>query len=146
MAPESTVSSSASEPEPSPERVAAAIERVRAGVMQRRAESATLGELGGGAQGLLLELRAAEHLREPQPVSPRPLVGSLMVFIRKAFFHLFLKWWSRPVLEQQNRFNRASAELLRELIEAAERRERRLRDVESRLQALERRGGQPPSA
>ncbi len=146
MAAESTVSSSAPEPPTSPERVAAAVERVRAGVLQRRAETATLGDLAGDAQGLLLDLRASEHLSEPQPVSPRPLLGGLLVFARKAVYHLFLKWWGRPVLAQQNRFNRASAELLRELAEAAERRERRLRDFESRLQALERRGGDPPRA
>src|SRR5262245_1296908 len=112
MSAESAVSSRTQESEASRERVAEAVERARAGVRQRQAELATLGELEGESAALLLELRAAEYLREPQPVSPRPLLGGLLVFVRKAFFHLFLKWWSRPVLEQQNRFNRAAAELL----------------------------------
>ena len=144
MTSESTVSNSAEESRASRQRVAEAVERVRAGVRQRQAELATLGDLDGEAAARLLELRAAEFLPEPQPVSPRPLLGALLVVARKAFFHLFLKWWSRPVVEQQNRFNRAAAELLREQLAAAERRERRLRDLESRLAALESRGGEPP--
>jgi hypothetical protein len=144
MTAEPPVSPSAPGSQASPERVAAAIERVRAGVLQRRAETATLD--GGAATGTLLELAASEYLREPQPVSPRPLVGGLLVFLRKAMYHVIFKWWGRPLVEQQNRFNRAAAELLREQTEAAERRERRLRDLESRLQALERQAGEnsPP--
>jgi hypothetical protein len=143
MTVEPPVPSSAPGSQASPERVAAAIERVRAGVLQRRAEAATL-DGAGAASGALLELAASEYLREPRPVSPRPLVGGLLVFLRKAMYHLIFKWWGRPLVEQQNRFNRAAAELLREQSEAAERRERRLRDLESRLQALERHAGENP--
>ena len=147
MAAEPNVSSSAPDSQASPEvRVAEAIERVRAGVAQRRAESATLGDLAGDSAALLLDLGASEYLREPLPVSPRPLLGGLLIFARKAVYHFFFKWWARPVLEQQNRFNRTAAELLRELAEAGERRERRLRDLESRVQALESRSGESPSA
>jgi hypothetical protein len=143
MTVEPPVPSSAPGSQASPERVAVAIERVRAGVLQRRAEAATL-DGAGAASGALLELAASEYLREPQPVSPRPLVGGLLVFLRKAMYHLIFKWWGRPLVEQQNRFNRAAAELLREQTEAAERRERRLRDLESRLQTLERQAGETP--
>lgn len=142
MSAESAVSNPTQESEASRERVAEAVERARAAVRQRQAELATVGDEGESA-ALLLDLRAAEYVREPQPVSPRPLLGGLLVFARKAFFHLFWKWWSRPVLEQQNRFNRAAAELLRELHLAAERRERRLRDLESRIATLERAGEDP---
>ncbi len=144
MSAESAVSNRMQESEASRERVAEAVERARAAVRQRQAELATLGDFEGESAALLLDLRAAEYVREPQPVSPRPLLGGLLVFARKAFFHLFLKWWSRPVLEQQNRFNRAAAELLRELLVSAEQRERRLRDLESRLATLERRGEETP--
>jgi hypothetical protein len=142
MSAESAVSNRMQEPEASRERVAEAVERARAAVRQRQAELATLGDLEGESAALLLDLRAAEYLREPQPVSPRPLLGGLLVLARKAFYQLFFKWWSRPVVEQQNRFNHAAAELLRELQLAAERRERRLRDLESRIANLER-GGEP---
>lgn len=145
MTAEPPVSSTAPASPASPERVAAAIERVRAGVLQRRAEIATLDDAGAGS-GALLDLAASEYLREPQPVSPRPLLGGLLVFLRKAMYHAFFKWWGRPLVEQQNRFNRAAAELLREQAEAAGRRERRLSDLESRLQALERQGGETPPA
>jgi hypothetical protein len=145
MTAEPPVSSTAPGSPASPERVAAAIERVRAGVLQRRAEIATLDE-AGAASAALIDLAASEYLREPQPVSPRPLVGGWLVFLRKAMYHVVFKWWGRPVVEQQNRFNRAAAELLREQAEAAERRERRLRDLESRVQVLERQGGETPPA
>ena len=143
MTAEPPVTSTAPGSPASAERVAAAIEQVRAGVLQRRAEIATLDE-AGAASGALLELAASEYLREPQPVSPRPLLGGLLVFVRKAMYQVIFKWWGRPLVEQQNRFNRAAAELLREQAEAAERRERRLRDLESRLQALERDAGENP--
>jgi len=145
MTAEPPASSTAPGSPASPERVAAAIERVRAGVLQRRAEIATLDD-AGAASGALLDLAASEYLREPQPVSPRPLVGGGLVFLRKAMYHVLFKWWGRPLVEQQNRFNRAAAELLREQAEAGERRERRLRDLESRLQVLERQGGGTPPA
>jgi hypothetical protein len=111
------------------QRVAATLQRVQAGVRQRRAELATV---GGGREDTrlrLAELKSLEWVEEPTPVSPRPGVGRLLVFVRKAFFHLFHKWYARPVLHQQNGFNRAAAELLAELA-------RRLTDAEAQVARL----------
>ena len=52
---------------------------------------------------------------EPAAVSPRPVVGRALVFVRKASFHLFFKWWARPVLLRQNRFNQVARQLLHEM-------------------------------
>jgi len=119
------------------QRVAATLERVQAGVRQRRAELATV---GGGREDTrlrLAELKSLEWVEEPTPVSPRPGVGRLLVFVRKAFFHLFHKWYARPVLHQQNGFNRAAAELLAELARRLEDSEAQVARLTSRVRELE---------
>lgn len=126
------------------ERVAAALERVRAGVRQRQAALAAAGEGGEEARLAVAELRAAEFVREPVAVSPRPVVGRLLVLLRKVGFHLFVKWWVRPVLQQQNAFNQAASRLLDELArerrrdaERAARLARRVDELAARVEALE---------
>ena len=122
-------------------RVEAVLERVRAGVRQRQAELATLS--GGEEIKLrLLELKTLEYVEEPLAFSPRPVVGPLLVFLRKAVFHLFVKWWVRPVLQRQNRFNQVASQLLYELAgnqarlaEALDRAARRLEALEPREEA-----------
>jgi len=126
------------------ERVAAVLERVRAGVKQRQAELATVDAEREDRRLALVELQGLEWVEEPVPVSPRPGVGRLLVFARRAFFHLFHKWHARPVLHRQNAFNRAAVRLLRDLSareEAAEERAaalgRRVGELERRLAAVE---------
>jgi len=119
------------------QRVAATLERVQAGVRQRRAELATV---GGGREDTrlrLAELKSLEWVEEPTPVSPRPGIGRLLVFVRKAFFHLFHKWYARPVLHQQNGFNRAAAELLAELARRLEESEAQVARLGARVRQLE---------
>jgi pilus assembly protein FimV len=129
---------------PDPE-VAEVLQRLRSGVRQRLAEAATMGgglAAGGGtataglAQGLLA-VKSHEYVQEPVALSHRPRLGKLVVFARKAFFHLFLKWFIRPVVAQQNAFNQAAARLLQELAEAEERTAREARLLAARLAALE---------
>lgn len=114
------------------------MEQLRAGVRQRRAEAATLPE-GEATKSGLLALKAHEYVREPIPFSHRPRFGRLIVLARKAFFHLFLKWFTRPVVEQQNAFNQAASRLLEDLVEARERMLREVRRLEARVDELERR-------
>jgi hypothetical protein len=130
--------------DPERQRVAAVLERVRAGVRQRQAELAAVGEGEEDAKLALAELRGAEFVREPQAVSPRPVVGRGLVLLRKVGFHLFVKWWVRPVLQQQNAFNQAASRLLDDLArerrrdaERAARLARRLDEIEARVEALE---------
>lgn len=137
---------------PDEQRVAAVLERVRAGVRQRQAELATLA--GGEETKLrLLELKTLEYVEEPLAVSPRPGIGPALVFFRKASFHVLFKWWARPVLERQNRFNQVASQLLHELVgtqarlaEALAATQRRVEELEARLAAAEGRrpdGGGP---
>jgi len=118
------------------DRVARVLAQVRSGVRQRQAEVAAAGTGSEEAQHKLLELKTREYVQEPLCVSPRPVVGRFLVFTRKVVFHLFLKWFSRPVLEQQNLYNQTVSRLLQELLQAQERSERRLRDLEARLDTL----------
>jgi hypothetical protein len=139
------------------QRVAEVLQRLRSGVRQRQAEAATIGGLGGlgagdgsgSALGLaqgLLALKSHEYVQEPVPFSHRPRFGKGVVWSRKAFFHLFLKWFIRPVLAQQNAFNQAAGRMLQELAEAHERTAREARLLAGRLAALEARADEAAAA
>jgi hypothetical protein len=117
------------------DRVAQVLAQVRSGVRQRQAEVAAAGTGSEEAQHQLLELKSREYVQEPLCVSPRPVVGRFLVFSRKAVFHLFMKWFSRPVLEQQNLYNQTVARLLEDLLKSQEASERRLRELEARFEA-----------
>ena len=127
MAPSASTPSAAtsgSPRDPDRERVAATLEGLRAAVRQRQGEAATV---GGGAgddlNGLLLDLKRHEFVEEPVPVSPRPVLGALLIFARKVAYHLFFKWHARGVLAQQNGFNQSAARLIEELAERQRRAE-----------------------
>jgi hypothetical protein len=127
-------------PSPSSDlRVAEVLQKVRSGVRQRRAESTTLAAGGEEARSGLLALKAREYVQEPVAFSHRPRWGRLIVFTRKAFYKVFLKWFLRPVLEQQNGFNQAAARLIEDLVESNDRLSRELRQAAARIDDLEQR-------
>lgn len=126
-------------PLPDEPRVAEVLQKVRSGVRQRRAEATTLAAGGEETRSGLLALKTQEYVREPVPFSHRARLGRLIVFSRKAVFHLFLKWFIRPVLEQQNGFNQAASRLIEDLVESQERMGRELRELSARVEALEER-------
>lgn len=130
---------------PSDPRVAEVLQKVRSGVRQRRAESATLSAGGMETRNGLLMLKSREYVQEPVVFSHRPRWGRLIVFARKAFFHVFLKWYLRPLLEQQNGFNQAASRLIEDLVEAHDLTLRELALVSARLEALEERLGEAAS-
>lgn len=115
--------------------VAATFARLREAVRQRAAEAATLEPGAEAAQSRLLALRELDTVREPVPVSPRRGLGRVIVFARKAAFHLFLKWLVRPLLAQQNQFNQTASQLIEELVRSEERLRRELRRQGARLEA-----------
>jgi len=137
------------------ERVAAVLDQLRAGVRQRRAELATLGPSAGAStaardagelQSKLLQVRQSEYVREPVPASHRPGLGRWIVLARKAGYKLFGKWLVRPLLEQQNAHNAASAALLQELAESEARLAQQVRELTLRLETLERAAPRRPDA
>ena len=124
-------------PELPQERVAETLSRLRAGVRQRQGEVAALND-GGRLPPGVVDLLARARIEEPIPVSARPVVGRLVVLSRKLAFHLFVKWWVRPVLQQQNRFNQLVAQRLVDQGEREVRLQRRVEALEARLEELER--------
>jgi len=125
------------------QRLAATLAGLRAAVRQRQGEVATVRGGADELHGLLLELRRAEFVQEPVPVSPRPGFGRLIVFLRKAAYHLFFKWHARAVLQQQNAFNQSASQLVAELAERSKRAEEELARLRERLAALEARADAP---
>jgi hypothetical protein len=125
-------------------RVAEVLQQVRSGVRQRQAEVATVAAGTEEARHKLVELAAKEFIQEPVCVSPRPVVGRLLVLSRKAVFHLFMKWFLRPVVEQQNAFNQSASRLLQDLVQSQESLARQVRELSARLDALDRRLRQGP--
>jgi hypothetical protein len=121
-----------------PEAVEEVLQRLRAGVRQRQAEIATVGAASDQARHKLAELTAREYVQEPIPVSPRPVLGRWIVLGRKAVFHLFLKWFTRPVMEQQNSFNQTVSRLVQDQVQSHEALAQRVRELESRLAGIER--------
>ena len=111
---------------------------IEAGARQRLGERAALG--GGSGDELairLAELRGREFVQEPQPVSPRPGIGRLLVWVRKAAYHLFFKWHARAVLQQQNEFNQAASGLVATLAEREREARRELERLRARVVELE---------
>jgi hypothetical protein len=137
-----------SDPDPPPPddlRVAEVLQKVRSGVRQRRAESATLSAGGEGTVNGLLALKQREYVQEPVAFSHRPGLGRLIVLARRVVYKLFLKWLLQPILEQQNGFSQAAAGLIEDLVESQERTAREVRQLGVRVEALERRlEGEPP--
>ena len=125
---------------PEEPRVAEVLQQLRSGVRQRSAELAVFGgsgEAGKEAQQGLAAVRAREYVQEPMAFSHRRRFGRFIVVSRKAFFHFFLKWFQRPVIEQQNAFNQAAGRLLQELVEGQDRMARELRQLASRVERIE---------
>lgn len=119
------------------EHVAEVLDRLRSGVRQRHAELATTGSESDELRLRLTDLAASELVDEPVCVSPRPVVGRFLVLARKAVFHLFLKWYLRPVLMQVNRFHATVGMLVRDLVESNRRLAADNQELERRLRALE---------
>src|SRR4029077_19398518 len=132
-------------PPPDDLRVAEVLQKVRSGVRQRRAESATLSAGGEGTVNGLLAPKQREDVEEPVAFSHRPGLGRWIVLVRRMVYKLFLKWLLQPILEQQNGFNQAAAGLIEDLVESQERTAREVRQLGARVEALERRlEGEPP--
>ena len=130
---------SETEPESESEspRVDEVLQRLRAGVRQRQAEIATVSG-SDQARHKLAELTAREYVQEPIAVSPRPVLGRWIVLARKVIYHVILKWFTRPVMEQQNTFNSTVSRLVQDQVQSHEALVQRVRELEARLAELER--------
>jgi len=98
-------------------RVARVLENVRAGVRQRQAELATIDAELAQLPAALSRAHEIQFLQEPECVSHRPVIGRIIVLAKKVVYQAFMKWFMSSLIEQQNAFNRAATDALRELFE-----------------------------
>lgn len=119
------------------ERVADSFDRLRSSVRQRQAELTTATGQSDDMRLRLAEMQAGEFVQEPGPVSPRPVFGPILVWGRKAFFHLFMKWYLRPMLMQINQFHGSVGSVVRDLVEANRLLAEENRRLQARVHALE---------
>ena len=121
--------------DPTAERVARTLDQIRAGVRQRQAAIATRPGRTGELPASVARVQLLQTLQEPLCTSHRPLVGPVVVFAKRAFFHLFMKWYLRSVVQQQNDFNRAAAVALQDLVERQRELARNVEELAGRLAA-----------
>jgi hypothetical protein len=88
-------------------------------------------------QASLIELIAQGNLREPTFSSDAPLVGPIIVMIRRFWNWMSTKWYVRPVLQQQTAVNARTASIINDLVQWHELDAQRLQQLESRLAELE---------
>lgn len=117
--------------------VAEVLDRLRSSVRQRQAELTATGGTSDELRLRLAELQSSEFVEEPVCVSPRPVVGRLLIAARKAVFHLFMKWYLRPLLLQVNRFHSVVGSLVRDLVESNRRLTVENQELERRIRTLE---------
>ena len=98
-------------------RVAEVLEQVRSGVRQRQAELATLDSQLRDLPPSFARVQALQYIEEPECVSHRGFVGRFIVLAKKLVYQAFMKWFMSSLIEQQNAFNRASTQALRDLFE-----------------------------
>ncbi len=79
------------------------------------------------------ELAFRSRLQEPEFRSQVPLLGPLIVRVRRLWNWMSTRWYVLGWMRQQVDFNVRVAELLEELIQTLEENERRLRELEARL-------------
>jgi hypothetical protein len=90
-----------------------------------------------GLHPALAELLAAGHLREPHFSSTIPLIGPLIVAVRRFWNWMSTKWYVRPILAQQSELNTRTAGVMSDLAQWHELGANRLHLLEARVAELE---------
>lgn len=114
------------------------VDRLRAGVRQRRAERTTQSDLGSAAR--LAELYRHQTLSEHTPSSHRKLLGPVMVGAKTLMSKLFLGWYMRPLIQQQSQYNHAATRAILGLAEESEELRRENTALSAELEQLRDRG------
>lgn len=86
---------------------------------------------------LMLELLAQEPLHETPFTSSAPLVGPLIVAVRRAWNWMSTKWYVRPIVQQQAAINAQLVALLNEMAQQQELQAAEIAALQARLAALE---------
>jgi hypothetical protein len=90
-----------------------------------------------GLHPALAELLAEGRLREPHFTSTAPLIGPLIVAVRRFWNWMSTKWYVRPILAQQSEVNMRTAGVVSDLAQWHELGTNRLHLLEARMAELE---------
>lgn len=109
------------------------VESLREGMRRQRAALAAADESHGGET--LSDLEDSWNVNEPSGMSGRPVFGRLITFLRKVVKITILRWYTRPILQQQNLFNRAAKRRIEELTSANRRLQSEIDELRSRIES-----------
>ncbi|MCD4747951.1 MAG: hypothetical protein K8R59_01150 [Thermoanaerobaculales bacterium] len=108
-------------------------DHLRVGMRQQRAALAA--QEAGREGDLLPDLEKTWSVSEPSGVSGHPVFGPVITVIRKVIKVSFLRWYSRPILQQQNLFNRAAMRRIEELTAANRSLQEEIDELRTRLES-----------
>jgi hypothetical protein len=92
-------------------------------------------------QTTLDDLATKSHLREPDFQSSVPLVGALIVAVRRFWNWMSAKWYVRGWMAQQTAFNAHAVDAVEQLVRIQESSEQRIHDLEVQVERLRMDGG-----
>jgi hypothetical protein len=98
-----------------------------------------------GLHESLANLIAEAQLRETQFSSGLPLLGPLVVAVRRFWNGISTRWYVLPILRQQSEINARTARVISDLAQWHELDTRRLHQLESKVAELEARLASPES-
>ena len=85
----------------------------------------------------LIDLIARSHLYEPQFTSPTPVIGPLIVAVRRWWNWMSTKWYVLPLLRQQSEVNARNASIISQIVQWQEIVAQRQTELEARVAKLE---------
>jgi len=88
-------------------------------------------------QPAALDLAAHGALHEPQFTSSVPLLGPLIVLLRRAWNWMSTRWYVLPLIWQQTAVNQKTSAVVGELVQWQEINMQHLAELEARVQELE---------
>jgi hypothetical protein len=90
-----------------------------------------------GSNEVLVSLAMYHRLLEPEFTSTAPIIGPVIVKVRRIWNWMSTKWYLRPILRQQNNINAQLVLMLTELAHRQEVTEQRIIEMESMLKGLD---------
>ncbi len=91
-----------------------------------------------GVRNQIQYLESNMLLKEPPAGSRAPLIGPLLHRLRAFWSRVFMRWYVVPMMMQQNQFNMAATQTLREIVAGNESLTGLIKEMNMRLSKLER--------
>lgn len=87
----------------------------------------------------LIDLTASASLHEPKFTSSLPVLGRLIVAVRRAWNWMSTRWYVLPLIGQQSAINQQVASVISQLTHRQALHDQRLDELRARVEALEKR-------